>query len=378
MLVNSYVTPADPRRGAKFRLHIDTYCDAGWQVGLLSIAQQCETSLHSGPLIEQEHYRDAWIVRDCTQARVLSRLRVPQHWSARLAARSYQRYVSNAGRPDIIHAHGLRWAGFTAHRIWRQAKVPYVLTEHMSNFLSPQADRPLRRQLSAILQDAQARLPVSDALGESLEQEFGDAARPWQAEPNMIDPLFFTPLRPAPQPFNFLTLGRLAPVKGYDVLLKAFAQKFHGTNTTLTIGGDGPLRGELEQLACTLGIDQQVVFTGWLRREEAVAALAACSAYVLSSHQETFGIPLLEAFASGKPVVATACGGPAALVDASNGILVTPGDAPALAEAMWTLFNTLDRYDSAAIQQQCRARYAPASVLDRFAAVYNTVLSRGT
>ncbi len=375
LLVNSYVTAEDPRRGAIFRLHIDTYLDAGWQVGLLAIAQHGGRASATTPLIEVENYRDAVIVRDHTQANWFSHVRVPLHWSALFAARGFSHYLSAAGRPDIIHAHGLYWAGFTAQRIWQRHGVPYVLTEHMSNFLEPQTDRPLRRELCSILRHARARLPVSESLGLSLEQEFGAAATPWQAIPNMIDPLFLQSTSTPSDTFNFVTLGRLAPVKGYDILLQAFASRFRDQKTKLIIGGDGPLREQLEQLAQTLGIGEQVVFKGWLSRADAANLLTECSAYVLSSHHETFGIPILEAFASGIPVVVTDCGGPSGLVNESNGLIVPPGDLEALAEGMWEMFTSADRYDGNIIREQCRTRFAPESVMTNFAAVYEAALT---
>ena len=379
LVVNSYVTPQDPRAGEKFRLQVDALLDAGWQVGLIAIAQRQsgrqQRSTKGYGLISREQHRDALMFRDHTYRRVLSPLRTPQHIGARLAARCLSRYVGVAGRPDIVHAHGLCYAGFTALEIKRRHGIPFVLTEHMSRFLTPSRVRPLADRYTDILNAAAARLPVSDQLGAALEAEFGAAFRPWQSVPNMIDSEFLLPLVAPPSDFTFLTVGRLEPVKGYELLLRAFAARFRNQPVRLVIGGMGALADELQRLTTALGIGAQVSFPGWLKRHEILESLQRCSAYVMSSHQETFGLPLIEAFACGRPVIATACGGPQSLVTDSNGILVPPGDTAALAEAMWQMYRGCKAYDADKIQQDCRAQFAPPAVVSRLDGIYRAAMA---
>jgi len=124
--------------------------------------------------------------------------------------------------------------------------------------------------------------------------------------------------------------------KAIDVLIRAFQLVRNADPTvTLTIAGPGPLRGDLEQLAISLGIRERIEFLGLTGRDEVVRLLRGCKAFVLPSRFETFGIVILEAMACKKPVVATTAGGiPEIIENGKNGILVEPNDPKGLAEAL--------------------------------------------
>jgi len=124
--------------------------------------------------------------------------------------------------------------------------------------------------------------------------------------------------------------------KAIDVLIRAFKLVRNADPTvTLTIAGPGPLREELEQLAVSLGIREQIEFLGVTGRDDVVRLLRGCKAFVLPSRFETFGIVILEAMACKKPVVATTAGGiPEIIENGQNGILVEPNDPKGLAEAL--------------------------------------------
>jgi glycosyltransferase involved in cell wall biosynthesis len=121
------------------------------------------------------------------------------------------------------------------------------------------------------------------------------------------------------------------------------------------VAGDGPLRAELEARARTLGVDDVVRFVGY--RRDVPELLAALDLHVMPSLWEGLPLALLEALASGKPIVATRVGGnPEVVEDGVNGLVVPPADPAAIARAVLAL-----RRDPAA-----RARMQAAN-LERFA-----------
>jgi glycosyltransferase involved in cell wall biosynthesis len=124
--------------------------------------------------------------------------------------------------------------------------------------------------------------------------------------------------------------GRFHPNKGFDILLDAMAAvpKAH-----LWLAGSGPLDSALKAQAGRLGIADRVHFLGW--RQDAVSLIAAADVLVCSSRHEPLGNVVLEAWAQGTPVVATASAGPAALIaDGQSGLLVPVDDMTALADAL--------------------------------------------
>ena len=123
-------------------------------------------------------------------------------------------------------------------------------------------------------------------------------------------------------PTRFLFLGRLVPLKGVDLLLEAFASVTERVDAVLEIAGDGPQRLELQGQIATLGLGERVELSGWLDRAQIREHLAASTVFVFPSIHEAGGTVVLEAMASGRPVIAADWGGPADVLDESCGILV--------------------------------------------------------
>jgi glycosyltransferase involved in cell wall biosynthesis len=104
---------------------------------------------------------------------------------------------------------------------------------------------------------------------------------------------------------NFLFLGRLHPKKGCDILLDAFARLSSRESTSLILAGPDQIGWEtnLRSQAARLNLTDRVVFTGMLQGNMKRGALASADAFILPSHQENFGISVVEALAAGVPVL---------------------------------------------------------------------------
>lgn len=130
------------------------------------------------------------------------------------------------------------------------------------------------------------------------------------------------------------SVGRYSREKGFDVLLDAFHLLCQqGPQVKLLLIGEGNMRQELMLKAASLGVADKVFLTGY--RENAARYMACLDVYVISSFTEGLPITLLEAMKSKTPVVATTVGGiPDVLEHNENALLVAPGDATQLAEAV--------------------------------------------
>ncbi len=134
-------------------------------------------------------------------------------------------------------------------------------------------------------------------------------------------------------------VGRLVPGKGVSVLLRAAQHVLREhRDVTFLIVGDGPARRELEQLAASLEINTRVIFTG--NRNDMPGVYASLDIVVLPSLEEAMPMCLIEAMATGKPVIATRVGAvPDVVADEITGLMVEPGNVMALANAMKRLLN---------------------------------------
>ncbi|AUB79479.1 hypothetical protein BBH56_08315 [Spiribacter roseus] len=153
-------------------------------------------------------------------------------------------------------------------------------------------------------------------------------------------------------------IGRLAELKGFDCLLEAFS-KLDSQEADLVILGEGPLRGKLQEQARELGIGERVHFPGFVI--DPMHVLEHSSLFVLSSRWEGFGNVLVEALATGVPVVSTDCpGAPRALLrDGALGHLVPVDEPDALAEAITEALHS-PRGTREARQERARDFAAPA------------------
>jgi len=171
---------------------------------------------------------------------------------------------------------------------------------------------------------------------------------------------------PAPPPardgLHLLFVGRLTAIKGVFVLLEA-AARADVPGLRLTLVGDGPDRAALEAEAARLGVAAE--FLGFGSQGAVAEALARADALVLPSFAEGVPVVLMEAMASGRPVIATRVGGVSELVtDGESGFLVSPGDSAAFAAAIERL-SVMDAAARAAMGAGGRDRVEAEFDVDR-------------
>jgi glycosyltransferase involved in cell wall biosynthesis len=176
----------------------------------------------------------------------------------------------------------------------------------------------------------------------------------------------------------FGTIGRLNAQKGHRFLLQAAALLFPRVAVArLLIAGDGDLMAELRQQAAGLGLADRVVFAG--HRTDVPDLLGALDVFCISSLYEGTPLALFEAMAAGRAIVSTAVDGcREVLEDGTTGLLVPPGDAPALARGLERVLG--DAALRAALGRRALAasrRYDVSACVDQMQAFYDDLLGAG-
>lgn len=273
------------------------------------------------------------------------------------------RYVTRYGRPDVIHAHNALYAGLAATRAGQRLGRPVVITEH--NPFQYWGDL-LRRAYGA----AEFVMPVSDHLARRLAPYM---LRPERlvTVPNSVDISLFA-LREGTRRstgWRFLAAGNLVEVKQFARLIDAFAIAFAGDpGAELRIAGDGPQERILRQRIAAHGLANRVTLLGRLGRSALCDEMRAADAFVVSSRSESFSIVLIEALATGLPVVATRCGGPETIIDEEVGVLVDAEDTAALAAGLRRVRER--SWDSRRLRAHVVQKYSRAIVIPQVIAVY--------
>jgi L-malate glycosyltransferase len=211
----------------------------------------------------------------------------------------------------------------------------------------------------------------SAAAGDRLATERVPRSR-IRVVPNGIDLAAYTPSQHERPLRRIVTVANLRPEKAHDVLFEAAVLVLRRCpDAQFVIAGDGPRRQELERLAQSRGIAPRVQFIG--HADEVPALLASSDLFVLPSRSEAFPNSVLEAMATGLPIVATRVGGIVELVENQRtGVLVPPDDARALGHAMLDLIQWRShavRLGRAA-RAEVEARYSWERMISAFEHLY--------
>jgi glycosyltransferase involved in cell wall biosynthesis len=290
--------------------------------------------------------------------------------------RNLERFLKEQGRVDILHAHVSYPAGFIARELSRSFGVPYIITEHMGPFPFAdllKSDGSLKEKIAGPLHSSARNIAVSPALAERM----ASLGIPFPVFiPNVVDEDFFKPALESPgRPgFIFFCLGSIDFSKGIGDLLTAFKILNRKNQVThLRIGGSGPHLERFQLLSQHLGIADKVTWLGRLSREQAREEFQCSDAFILPSHHESFGLVYAEAIACGKPVIATRCGGPEAIVNQVNGLLAQTGNSRDLAAQMTKMVETFNQYNPEAIRADFLERFSKKAVIPQIIALYKQV-----
>jgi glycosyltransferase involved in cell wall biosynthesis len=274
-----------------------------------------------------------------------------------------------ANRIDILYSATDAMNLAAAATAWLGgARAKRILSVHTDPAAQiAEAKRPgLRRFLARRLYPRADLIAVpAQAIGAELARLVGRPDLPLAILPNPVVEAIAPPRRPRPPgPFRIVAAGRLAEAKGHDLLVHAAAMLARrGTDFSVDILGEGPLRAALQSRIASHGLGERVRLRG--HEPDLARAFGKADLCVLPSRREGFGNVLVEAMAAGLPVLAAACSGPAALIEhGRSGFLVPPGDAAALADAIASAIANPDAL--AAVTEPARAtarRYeiAPAT-----------------
>ena len=286
----------------------------------------------------------------------------------------YKKAVRKVGVPDIIHAHFYSIAAI-ASIIKKKKNIPFFITEHSSKL---NKDKSLISELDKALtakaySHADTVIAVSKALSINLKNNF-DIDNVVVHDIVDVDNYHYVKNNNN-QHFNFISVGNLIHLKGFDLLINAFNKAFaYDNNVFLNIVGDGIERDYLQSLINQYDINDRVRLLGQKSRAELCSIIRESDAFVLASRSETFGVVYVEAMACGLPVIATLCGGPEDFVNDDNGVIIPVDDIDALANAMIDMRSNIDKYDGMSISKECYDKFSPKSIANEIVRYYDKVL----
>jgi glycosyltransferase involved in cell wall biosynthesis len=303
-----------------------------------------------------------------------------------LFGRTYSRGVIRAAdwlqqdfAPHLIHAHTAYLDGGAARALARRWGIPYVITEHTGPFSLLTQNLLIRRWTRRALQDAARVWCVSDALGEEVRRFAGDGV-PVSTLGNGVDlDRFFPPTQWRPRTKSPRLLGVMSLDSNKDpfCLLRAFVElRKEVPGACLILVGAGPLRASVQNFVQANGLSHRVILRDPCNRDEVARLMReSCDILVSSSRSETFGVVLVEALASGKPVVATRSGGPESIIRHRwLGRLCPAGDPAALCRALADAIAGLPGFEVERIRAHAAATYSYENLAGRLREQYEQLV----
>lgn len=283
----------------------------------------------------------------------------------------FKRYVKENGMPDIVHLHSYM-NGELAIWVKEKYNIPYVVTEHFSGFSRDIVSEEDMDRAKNIFKKSAYNIAVSEEFVKLLNSKFNYE---FKYIPNIVNIDFFNiKTDMAKEGFEFINIAFLNKNKNQEMLINAFHRAFKNkSRIKLTIVGDGPEYDNLKALITELNIEEQVSLYGRASREEVKKLLQESNAFVLSSRYETFGVVVIEALASGLPVVATKCGGPESIINDNIGLL-SEIDENSLAKNLIQMRKNRLNYNPNYIRNYVKDNFSEEVIVQQLKDVYEKVL----
>ncbi|MDA0323704.1 MAG: glycosyltransferase family 4 protein [Verrucomicrobia bacterium] len=291
--------------------------------------------------------------------------------------------ANTRGAQTVLHSHNLAAQQYAA-LVSKAHGFRHVCTQHGANVHNHSLLNRIRSRLLTRYTDVM--VAVAESTAGAMQKNFGIPARSIHVIPNGIDadavsePFTASELRfrlgLGANSIVLGSVGRLDRVKGYDRLIEVMPDLCTDLNVVLLLVGEGPCREELERLAQDLGVVNQVVFAGF--RSDAQRYLGVFDLFVLPSRNEGLSIALLEAMASGVPVLVTDVGENRRVIDEGRAGRILPAEAREWASCIRSLVGSADELKEVASRAKLRVRemYSLRSVMRSYEELYRHTEAR--
>jgi glycosyltransferase involved in cell wall biosynthesis len=287
--------------------------------------------------------------------------------------------LKERGHADLVHAHVLLRPGLFALMHKLRFGCPYILSEHWTGFVDgPYArkSRVYKFLCRIVVSQASAVSVVSEGLKKAMKS-YALGSQHYQIVPNVIEistkPVAMHGERDKVRILSVADLvDKNKNISGTLRVLEKIKQA--GIPFEFHLVGGGMDEWRLKDLSAELGFqEEEVIFHGRQANEYVLNRLQESDFVIVNSNVETFSVFTAEAIASGKPVIATRCGGPEYFVNESNGILINCRDDGALEEAIRYMIKHFHQYDVMRMSEEINQRFNAETVGRQFYDLYLAV-----
>ena len=288
-------------------------------------------------------------------------------------------YVSNkiakGLSPDLIHGNIGYPGGFWTYGVAKLQRVPYIMSEHYSRFTYNFRSLIHRSLTLFSLKRASRIVSVSTPSAKEIQQY---VKRSVDVVSNMVNTNRFTIVAKKSDVLQMGFIGGMSSdthQKGLDLLLGAC--KHLTIDYALHIGGSGKYLEYYKELAKTYEIEDKCKFYGLMDYDAIPAFMNRLDFFISSSRFESFGIVMVEAMASGLPVLATNSGGPSDFINQKNGLLIEPNNEDALKNGILEMIRIQDKFNRDEIRNFAVTNFSQDRFKHQIMHIYQEVIRKG-
>ena len=288
----------------------------------------------------------------------------------------FRRYIKNHGMPEIIHVHFSEFAGYSAYKLFKKYKIPYVITEHSTDYLDGKIEQKYKMQskkyllLKKIITSASKIITVSNFLNKKVKNFFKLKENKIITIPNAS---LLIKKKNTRKVFDFIFVGTLESRKNPIQLLRVFNSLYNRGNMKLAMIGDGPLLNQCKDFIKNKKLQKNVKIFSKLNRYQVLNLVNKSKALVSTSLHETFGIVSIEALSLGVPIISFNNGGVLDIINKKNGILVKDRSDLTLKKSLELFFLNHSKFNKNEIIKFYKKKFFPRIVINKINKVYNSV-----
>ena len=284
--------------------------------------------------------------------------------------RLFHKAEENFGTPNVIHVHYPAMLMLAdALRLYHDKGVRIVATEHWTKVLKGKLDKVELKQYKLFSRICDVLICVSYPLAQRVKQLI--ECEP-VVVPNVVNAVF-APSIDKFDSYTFVCAGRLTRVKQVDIVIRQFAHCFREqSNVRLMIIGGGPEENSLSALIDELDIRSQIDMVGSMTREKTAELVSRAHCLVCFSNLETFGVPIIEAWACGIPAVVSKAAPVVNSFDKRLGIEVSPDCPEELGTAMQHMYQNQERFDAQFLVDFAQKNYSEETIIRVLRVLYES------
>ncbi len=307
--------------------------------------------------------------------RMLNVERISKKWQLNRYVKKMEKafldYLKDNPKPDVIHAQVTLPSGYAAALIGEKYHIPVVVTEHATYY------KDFFKEENIKYTEYVLKHCYFTAVSKYMLKDLPDYVK-CSHLPNLVDVDSFKIPRKEIKGLRIAKVCAFRKGKRVEDLLEALKiiiDEKKIDDVKLTIVGSGYLDSFYKERCQELGLNSYVEFVGRKNKKEIAEILNKCNMFVITSTNETFCIPGIEALASGMPVVSTKCFGPEEYIDDKCGRLVEVYDTKALAEAITDVYLNRNNYDVNYLRSVAD-KYSAENVVDMAIKIYKEIIKK--